>query len=91
MFRESLAPNCGMLFVFDEEARQAIWMKNMRFPLDVIWLNADKVIVDIKTHANPCLESCESLIPQAPAKYALEAPAGFAEKNRIRVGQQAAF
>lgn len=91
MFRESLADNQGMLFIFNDEARHAFWMKNMRFPLDIIWISGDKQIVDIKTNVPPCDESCVGLEPRVPARYVLETPAGFIERNRVKIGQQAVF
>ncbi|MDX9913353.1 MAG: DUF192 domain-containing protein [Candidatus Moranbacteria bacterium] len=42
--RDSLCENCGMLFVFGEEEHHFFWMKDMRFPIDIIWLRDNKVV-----------------------------------------------
>jgi len=92
MFRRPLADNQGMLFIFREEALHAFWMKNMRFPLDIIWINSDKRVVDIKTNLVPCrFGPCPNIIPVSLSKYALEVRAGFVEKNKVKIGDQAVF
>lgn len=42
--RDSLCENCGMLFLFDKKENYSFWMKDMRFPIDIIWLRDDKVV-----------------------------------------------
>lgn len=91
MFRESLAESAGMLFVFEEEQIHAFWMKNMHFPLDIIWLSADKKVVDIYQNALPCQETCSSIIPKAASKFVLEVPCGYVEKNTIKAGDSVEF
>lgn len=91
MSKDSLADDSGMLFIFEEEELHSFWMKNMAFPLDILWLDSNKKITYIKENAQPCKESCESLLPGAKAKYVLEVPAGFVERNKIEVGQVARF
>ncbi len=86
MFREGMPENKGMLFVFAEEGRHSFWMKNMKFPLDIIWIGEALRVAQIKTNVQPCKDSCESIAVQAKAKYVLEVNAGFAEKNRIKIG-----
>lgn len=51
--RESLAPTEGMLFVFPESGYHAFWMKDMQFPIDIIWVAADGTIVDIAPVVRP--------------------------------------
>ncbi|MBU1999321.1 MAG: DUF192 domain-containing protein, partial [Candidatus Omnitrophica bacterium] len=53
MFRDKLGEKEGMLFIFDERGRHNFWMKNMQFPIDIIWINQDKVIVDIRKNIPP--------------------------------------
>jgi uncharacterized membrane protein (UPF0127 family) len=86
MFRHSLPEDEGMLFVFEEEKIHAFWMKNMQFPLDIIWIDAAKRIVDIYKNALPCQDTCEALTPQVPARFVLEVNAGFVEENKIKAG-----
>ena len=77
--------------MFDREARHNLWMKNMRFPLDIIWLNRNKKIVDIYQNALPCKEICKDLIPQSAAAFVLEVNSGFVAKNQIQVGDKVDF
>ena len=91
MFRESLAVDKGMLFIFEEEGLYSFWMKNMRFPLDIIWLGLNKKIVEIEENVPPCSESCEILSPENKAKYVLEVNAGFTRRNKIKVGEVVRF
>jgi hypothetical protein len=92
MFRDSLAENQGMIFIFDKEDRYGFWMKNMRFPLDIIWIDAEKRIVDIKKDVPACREeSCETLMPAAEAKYVLEVQSGFTDRRGIKIGDRIEF
>ncbi|MFH1507762.1 MAG: DUF192 domain-containing protein [Candidatus Omnitrophota bacterium] len=91
MFRDKLGEKEGMLFIFDERGRHNFWMKNMQFPIDIIWINQDKVIVDIRKNIPPCKNECPSYTPQINAKYVLEVNAGFIEKNKIGIGDRANF
>ena len=86
MNRTSLAPNAGMLFVWDSEAPRSFWMKNTLIPLDIIFIDENKEIVDITT-MQPCKNLfCDSYRSKAPAKYVLEVNAGFAEEHGVKVG-----
>ena len=51
--KENLGNREGMLFVFDNEDLHGIWMKDMNFPIDILWINEDYEIVDIKENAKP--------------------------------------
>lgn len=73
--RTSLGDRQGMLFVFDENDQQGIWMKDMKFPIDIVWISENFRIVDIKRDATP--ESYpEVFMNTRPARYVLELPAG---------------
>ena len=93
MFREYMKENRAMLFVFDQEDRYSFWMKNMRFPLDIIWISEDKRVAQIRTDVKPCVSSgiCESLMPSKRAKYALEVNAGFVNRHEIKIGGEVKF
>ena len=100
MFRENLPEGRGMLFVFEDEGRYGFWMKNMRFPIDIIWIDKGKRVVDIKPNLFPCQEaresfaggdkekSCEIFEPRAKALYALEVEVGFCRRNKIKIGDK---
>jgi uncharacterized protein len=70
-----LAPRGGMLFVFDENDQHGIWMKDMNYPIDILWISENYNIVNIKKNVSP------DTYPQVfknnkPARYVLELPAG---------------
>lgn len=94
MHRESLAENAGMLFVFSQESALNFWMKNTLIPLDILYMDAEGVVVDIQTmHPQPGVPDSELRnYPSAtPAQYALEINAGLAESLGFAVGDQAYF
>lgn len=93
--RETLAINSGMLFIFDKSDKWAIWMKGMRFPIDIIWINEDKKIVDFaaSVQPQPGKPDRELVIytPREKAKYVLEINAGLADINNLRLGDAVIF
>jgi uncharacterized membrane protein (UPF0127 family) len=90
MFRKSLESNSGMLFVYEDTANQSFWMKNTLIPLDMIFIDNNLRIVDIKQNVRPCLHEnpCPSYTSIKPAKYVLEVNAGFVQQNNINVGDR---
>lgn len=85
--RESLAEGEGLLFLFDKDDVWAIWMKDMHFPIDIIWADAEGSIITISPDVLP--ESYpEIFIPVAPARYVLEVPAGYTARQGIVVGDK---
>jgi len=92
MFRKSLGEIDGMLFVFDEHNYPGIWMMNMSFPIDIIWINSSKEVVYIQKDAQPCsVTSCPTYKPSEAAMFVLEVNAGFCDKHNIKVGSKAEF
>ena len=88
MFREKLDENDGMLFVFDNENYQTFWMKNTLIPLDIIFINKNLEVVDIK-NAVPCKEEpCTLYKSSKPAMYVLEVNGNFTAKNKIKLGSR---
>ncbi len=86
MFRKSLPENKGMLFVFNEENYHGFWMMNMSFPIDIIWINKEKKVVDITKNAQPCKIICPSYRPKEKAMYVLEVNANFTEEHKVKIG-----
>ncbi|HBB03272.1 MAG: hypothetical protein US89_C0006G0081 [Candidatus Peregrinibacteria bacterium GW2011_GWF2_38_29] len=98
MARETLEKDSGMLFVFEEEALRAFWMKNTLIPLDMIFLSANKKIVSITENAAPCGNvedadgaKCKLYESLKPAKYVIEIAGGEAMKHEIEPGQAVEF
>lgn len=86
MYRESLPSQSGMLFVFDTSYPHGFWMKNTLLPLDMIWIDEDKKIVDIQT-AIPCnADPCPSYIPSGNATYVLEINGWWADRYDLQTG-----
>lgn len=75
--RETLAAGRGMLFVFETDDRWGIWMKDMRFAIDIVWINSAGTVVTIAPNVKPDTFP-NSFRPIAPARYVLELPAGSA-------------
>lgn len=92
MGREYLAPDGGMLFIFDGDSLRSFWMKDTLIPLDMIFINSSLDIVHIEEDAPPCTASCSCQCPRyssgQPARYVLEANAGFAREHGIKEGQE---
>jgi uncharacterized membrane protein (UPF0127 family) len=92
MYRDFLAKDAAMLFVFDREEMHPFWMKNTKIPLDIIWISKEKKVVSIKSDFEPCtVLDCPVERPYAPAMYALEVNGGFAQKLGIRLGDKVDF
>lgn len=88
---ESLDENSGMLFVFDTKDTSPIfWMKDMLIPLDMIWINGGNVIRIDKNIPKPSPGTPDSRLKTfsagVPVDYVLEVNAGFADQNKIKVG-----
>ncbi len=75
------------LFVFDSLGEHSIWMKDMNYAIDIIWVDAENKIVDIKENATP--ESFpEAFSPKKDALYVIETKVGFVAKNNIKIGDE---
>lgn len=86
-FRKYLGSYDGMLFLFKESVDSAFWMKDMNFPLDILFVDAEYKIVDIKNNNAPCTEKyCPQITSSSRYKYVLEVNANFCDSNSIEVG-----
>jgi uncharacterized membrane protein (UPF0127 family) len=91
--RDQMNENEGMLFVYGEPSRQSFWMKDMKFPIDIIWLNETGSVVHVEENLRPCVPSleCPSFSPNENAQYVLETIAGFAQKHHLKIGTDIDF
>jgi uncharacterized membrane protein (UPF0127 family) len=91
--KDSLAENEAMLFVFNNEGEHTFWMKNMKFPIDIIWIDADKTVVHIEHSLQPCRSDllCPTYNPIEDSLYVLETVGGLAEKHDIAKGTPVDF
>jgi uncharacterized protein len=86
--RESLCHSCAMLFQFSEAEKKSFWMKDMRFPLDIIWISSGK-IVHIEKNVSEKFSGL--LSPQVYADQVLEINAGLSDKIGLKEGSEVTF
>jgi uncharacterized membrane protein (UPF0127 family) len=84
MFRESLAPDAGMLFDFHEERPVSFWMQNTLIPLDMLFIRADGHIANVHAEAKP--RDTTSIPSDGPVAFVLEIPGGRAAELGIAAG-----
>ena len=80
----------SMLFVFDTPKAYSFWMKDMKFPIDIVWLDQNKQIVDIKTDVATSTYP-EAFTPSSDALYVLEFNSGIVKKTKIKIGDSCNF
>lgn len=90
MYRDQMAADAGMLFLFDRQEPQAFWMKNTKIPLDILYFDNAWTLVGWSLNTPPCSlgDRCPSYPSQAPARYVLELNAGTAERIGAKLGDQ---
>ncbi len=88
MFREHLPEGGGMLFIFQVAERHQFWMKNCKFPIDIIWMNKKQEIIHISEKTPPCKsDPCPSYGPtKDKALYVLEVASGFTRQEKLKKG-----
>ena len=86
MHRKSVAPDGGMLFIYDTVGREAMWMKNTLVPLDMLFIDQHGVIAHIVERTVPL--SLETISSRHPVKATLELRGGSAERLGIKVGDK---
>ncbi|MEM0519194.1 DUF192 domain-containing protein [Aequorivita flava] len=89
MYRQSMAENQGMLFVFKNMQPRSFYMKNTYIPLDIIYLNQEKEIVSIQKNAKPLDQT--SLPSEGASQYVLEVKAGLSDKWKLEKGDKIEF
>ena len=77
------------LFIFDSAQQWSFWMKDMKYAIDIFWLDENGHVVHIVESVTPDTYPNTSFAPPVPAKYVIETKAGFAKENNIRVGEVA--
>lgn len=91
--KNSLKEHEGMLFIFDTPKKSSFWMKDMKFPIDIIWIHPNTTIVHIEKNLQPCISFliCTSYSPNDLSQYVLEVNAHYTTKNNITVGDEVEF
>ena len=95
MFRPSLPLDHGMLFIFERPDFHAIWMKNCKFPIDIVWLDGEHKVVHVAQSVPPCTakvdRDCPVYQPLQRASYVVELNAGQAAKEKAVLGSTLEF
>ncbi len=89
MYRKSIPKDGGMLFILKRASRQGIWMKNMKFPIDIIWVDGDMSVCDITHSAELCHRiNCKIYRPRRSAKFVLELKSGSCKRFKIKTASK---
>ena len=92
MFRPALPRDRGMLFVFERQDFHGIWMKNCRFPIDILWLDDQRSVVHVAEAVPPCkADPCPVYNPLRKAAYVVELNAGQARREKAVIGALIGF
>lgn len=87
-----ISTNQGMLFEFTEDSLQGFWMKDVKYSLDIAFVNAQKEIIYLKKSADTCLEgNCTVYSPNQAYRYVLEANAGWFDNRGLGEGDKLDF
>ena len=83
--RDGLMPNEGMLFIFPSKGTYGFWMKDMRFPIDIVWLDDAYRVVDVRERVEP--DSYPMVFrPDVSTRYTVELSSGFFAKHGLAKG-----
>jgi uncharacterized membrane protein (UPF0127 family) len=88
--KDSLPKDEVLLFVFAESDYHGIWMKDMNFSIDIIWLDEQKKVVDLEANVSPDTYP-ESFLPDQRSKYVVETNAGVVESTGLQIGEVVEF
>lgn len=89
--RSSLGASEAMLFVFPGISKWKITVKDMEFPIDIVWLDQYKKVVYIVKNASPETSLTDTFEPKSDAKYVVELAAGTVDSRSINIGRTAVF
>jgi uncharacterized membrane protein (UPF0127 family) len=88
--RPCIGADEGMLFVFSQPGQPNFWMKNMKFPIDIIWIDENKIVTKVDANIAPSTYP-KTFNSEKPAKYVLELRANRAQQLNIADSTQLAF
>ena len=90
--RDKLEKGWGMLFVFEKRIPHSFWMKNMRFPIDIIWLDNQRIVELAENVTPPQVgESPKVKEPRLPSNFVLQIESGRARALGLNVGQKLSY
>lgn len=85
--RDDLAPDEGMLFVFEEDSGHPFWMKDMNFSIDMLWISSEGTIVHIAPNVSPETYP-QTFSSPVPSRYVLELSANYAAEHNLKIGDK---
>ncbi len=90
MNHKSMEKDAGMLFIFRSDGKHGFWMLNMKFSIDMIWMDKDGKVVHIVNNAQPCesIFNCKTERPPVNARYVLELYSGTAKRLGLKLGDK---
>ena len=88
--RQSLAADRGMVFVYAGTGQRCFWMKDMKFSIDILWLDAQRKVGHIEKSLSPDTYP-QTYCPDVATQYVVELPAGASEADGIKVGDSLGF
>lgn len=95
MFRDSLPADRGMLFIYGQAGRYPVWTYQNRIPIDVIWMDQNRLITEIVSGLQPCKSDSANKCPQSGGTFrslfVLETNAGVAAKHNLKPGDRLDF
>lgn len=84
---EELRDSEGKLFIFDTDEKHGIWMKDMRIPIDIIWINKNLEVVHTTENVTPDTYP-EIFYPSSDVRFAVEVNAHFVSSFKVKVGDK---
>ena len=94
MLRKALASDSGILMLFEYDRKHEIWMFAMRFPIDIVFIDKNKRIVDIKHSVKPMGKNPKTwriYRPREACRYVLEVNSGHVERTGTEIGDTLEF
>lgn len=95
MFRDSVAPDHGMLFIHPSPGRYKYWMYQVKIPLDIVWMDVNRRVVEISANTPPCqsksARTCPNYGGNADSMYVLELGGGRAAAYGVQSGSVISF
>lgn len=88
---DKLSAQQALIMAFPSDGMWGIWMKDMNYPIDIVWLDDDKKVIYTVKNAPPESSTKVVYIPISPARYVIELPAGTVDRMKIRTGYTSVF
>ena len=83
----SLTPDLAVLFIYEEAGNQKIWSRNIQMPVDLVWLDANRKVIQVDSNVLPCLkEPCPDYQSSEPAMFLLQVISGAAREHDLEKG-----